>query len=46
MRFYRDPEMYAEQIAQYDRLFQRFYKLKTFTDGGYEVRIYRTGVYD
>jgi hypothetical protein len=46
MRFYRDPEMYAAQIAQYDRLFKRFQALKTFTDGGYEVRIYRTGVYD
>ncbi len=46
MRFYRDPEMYAKQISQYDRLFERFEPLKTLTDGGFEVRIYKTGVYD
>jgi hypothetical protein len=42
-RFYRDPEMYGVQIAQYERLFERFERLQTLTDGGYEVQIYRTG---
>lgn len=46
MRFYRDPEMYARQIEQYEQLFNRFTMLKTLTDGGYEVRIYKTGIYD
>jgi len=46
MRFYRDPEMYSKQIEQYERLFNRFILLKTLTDGGYEVRIYKTGIYD
>jgi hypothetical protein len=42
MRFYRDPAMYESQIAQYDRLFERFELFKTFNDGGYEVRLYKT----
>ncbi|MBN1933813.1 MAG: glycosyltransferase family 39 protein [Anaerolineae bacterium] len=46
MRFYRDPEMYRKQIEQYDRLFEHFELLKTLTDGEYEVRIYKTGIYD
>lgn len=46
MRFYRDPDLYAKQISQYDRLFERFEPLQTLTDGGFEVRIYKTGVYE
>jgi len=40
-RFYREPDKYAEQIAEYDALFQAFEPVKIFTDGDYEVRIYR-----
>jgi 4-amino-4-deoxy-L-arabinose transferase-like glycosyltransferase len=39
-RFYREPDRYAEEISQYEDLFCTFDMLKTFTDGGYEVRIY------
>jgi len=40
-RFYREPDKYAQQIAEYDALFQAFEPVKIFTDGDYEVRIYR-----
>lgn len=40
-RFYREPERYRTETSQYNNLFGRFILLKTFTDGGYEVRIYR-----
>ena len=40
-RFYREPEKYAAQIAEYDALFQAFEPIQIFTDGDYEVRIYR-----
>lgn len=40
-RFYREPDKYAAQIAEYDALFQAFEPIKVFTDGDYEVRIYR-----
>jgi len=40
-RFYLDPERYGSEISQYDDLFERFNLIKTFTDGGYEVRIYQ-----
>jgi len=40
-RFYRQPEKYAREIAQYEALFNAFEKYQGFTDGGYEVRIYR-----
>jgi hypothetical protein len=40
-RFYQEPKKYAAEIAQYEALFHRFKEVKVFTDGGYEVRIYR-----
>ena len=40
-RFYREPERYRNEISQYDNLFGQFNLEKIFTDGGYEVRIYR-----
>jgi 4-amino-4-deoxy-L-arabinose transferase-like glycosyltransferase len=40
-RFYREPERYSIEISQYETLFRRFHLMKFFTDGGYEVRIYR-----
>jgi 4-amino-4-deoxy-L-arabinose transferase-like glycosyltransferase len=40
-RFYREPMRYGTEVAQYDDLFQRFNLLMIFTDGGYEVRVYK-----
>lgn len=40
-RFYAEPDKYAAEIAQYDAFFERFEPVRLFTDGGYEVRIYR-----
>lgn len=40
-RFYRDPDRYWEQISQYEGLFSTFRHVRTFNDGGYEVRIYQ-----
>jgi 4-amino-4-deoxy-L-arabinose transferase-like glycosyltransferase len=40
-RFYADPAQFADDIARYEALFRAFELVKTFTDGGYEVRIYR-----
>jgi hypothetical protein len=39
-RFYREPQIYFAEVAQYEELFGAFDLVKTFTDGGYEVRIY------
>jgi hypothetical protein len=40
-RFYHEPEKYGAEIEQYDKFFDRFQLVRTFTDGGYEIRIYR-----
>jgi hypothetical protein len=40
-RFYYEPTRYADEVAQYDSFFDRFQLVRVFTDGGYEVRIYR-----
>jgi len=40
-RFYKEPERYRNEISQYDNLFGQFNLLIMFTDGGYEVRVYR-----
>ena len=40
-RFYQEPERYKNQISQYDELFRHFKLIKIFTDGGYEVRVYK-----
>src|SRR3990172_6038596 len=42
-RFYNEPESYESEIASYEALFQQFEEVKTFTDGGYEIRIFRAG---
>jgi 4-amino-4-deoxy-L-arabinose transferase-like glycosyltransferase len=39
-RFYREPDRYFNEVAAYESLFRAFDMVKTFTDGGYEVRIY------
>ncbi len=38
-RFYDEPDKYAAEIALYEDLFQHCQPLRTFTDGGYEVRV-------
>jgi len=40
-RFYREPARYASEISQYESLFSRFEPVKIFTDGGYEIRVYK-----
>jgi hypothetical protein len=45
-RFYENRARYADIAAQYDALFARFSEIKRFNDGGYEIRIYKTGVTD
>jgi hypothetical protein len=40
-RFYLEPEIYRSETSQYDNLFGRFNLIKMFTDGGYEVRVYK-----
>lgn len=41
-RFYADPVRYAQQVEAYDQFFNQLQLLHVFTDGGYEIRIYRT----
>lgn len=38
-RFYDEPDKYAAEITLYEELFQHCQPLRTFTDGGYEVRV-------
>lgn len=40
-RFYADPARYAAEIAAYEAFFQRFRRVKSFDDGGYEIRVYK-----
>lgn len=40
-RFYADPVKFAGEIVRYEALFSAFEEVKVFTDGGYEVRVYR-----
>lgn len=40
-RYFNEPEKYSEMISKYEAFFNRFMLVKTFTDGGYEVRIYK-----
>ncbi len=40
-RFYQEPQKYAAECLQYDNLFRQFQLVKLFTDGGYEVRVYK-----
>ena len=39
-RFYREPDMYSGEVSQYEDIFRAFDICKTFTEGGYEIRIY------
>ena len=40
-RFYREPDKYRVEVSRYDKLFRQFTLARLFTDGGYEVRLYR-----
>jgi hypothetical protein len=40
-RFFTEPGKYALEVAAYQRFFETFELARRFTDGGYEVRIYR-----
>ncbi|MDZ7372001.1 MAG: glycosyltransferase family 39 protein [candidate division KSB1 bacterium] len=40
-RFFREPQRYADEIARYQALFERFPLLQSFSGGNYEVRIHR-----
>jgi len=42
-RFYEKPEKYGQEIDLYDKLFSRFSLVRVFTEGGYEVRVYKVG---
>ena len=41
-RFFREPERFRQEVAQYETFFARFEPLRVFTEGGYEIRIYAT----
>lgn len=40
-RFFEDRDSYTVEVAQYENFFSRLELIKTFTDGGFEVRVYR-----
>ncbi len=40
-RFYEERDKYPDECSLYDNLFRRFQLVKLFTDGDYEVRVYR-----
>ncbi len=40
-RFYQEPERYKNETSQYDNLFGRFKLTRIFTDGSYEIRVYK-----
>jgi len=40
-RFYADPARYGVEIAAYEAFFEQFRPVKSFDDGGYEIRIYK-----
>jgi 4-amino-4-deoxy-L-arabinose transferase-like glycosyltransferase len=40
-RFYQEPERYRKETSQYDQLFGQFTLMKIFTDGDYEIRVYK-----
>ncbi len=39
-RFFREPSRYGKEISQYNKMFEQYYLLRRFTDGGYEIRVY------
>ena len=40
-RFYNQPQRYASYVAEYEAMFSTFELVQNFTDGGYQVMIYR-----
>lgn len=40
-RFYQEPDRYKSEILQYENLFTRFNLVRIFSDGGYEIRVYK-----
>jgi hypothetical protein len=40
-RFFREPEQYACEKSRYEHLWESFQLVRIFTDGDYEVRIYK-----
>ena len=42
-RYFNSPVQYASEISDYEKLFQAFNVVKTFQDGGYEIRVYQIG---
>jgi 4-amino-4-deoxy-L-arabinose transferase-like glycosyltransferase len=40
-RFFLEPERYAAEVAQYEEIFQTLEPVQLFTDGGYDMRVYR-----
>jgi hypothetical protein len=40
-RFFLEPDKYPDQVTAYEKLFDDFDLVKQFSDGGYEVKIYR-----
>ncbi len=45
-RFFEDRARYSEWATRYAEFFSRFPEVKRFADGGFEVRIHRTGATD
>ena len=42
-RFFREPERYQAEVSRYEAFFTQLKLVKGFTDGGYDVRVYRIG---
>ncbi len=40
-RFYREPDKYQHEISEYDNLFGSLEPIKFFSDGDYQVRVYK-----
>jgi 4-amino-4-deoxy-L-arabinose transferase-like glycosyltransferase len=40
-RYFRQPNRYAKEVAQYERFFEKLEPIQMFLDGGYEIRVYR-----
>ena len=40
-RFYHNPKNYKNEINSYESFFHTFNHVKSFTDGGYEIRVYK-----
>jgi 4-amino-4-deoxy-L-arabinose transferase-like glycosyltransferase len=40
-RFFREPDRYAGEVAQYEAFFSTFQLVKDLDDGGYQVKVYK-----